>query len=86
MRRKKKTTIVTVESHERLTIRRSGRAPIRWCPDCGTEACMLTPIEAAALARSDVRSIFRQIELGELHFLENEGESLLICSNSLINQ
>ena len=85
MRRKKKTTIVTVESHERLTIQRSGRAVIRWCERCGVEACMLTPDEAAALSRSDLRSIFRQIEVGALHFL-TEGSSLLICGNSLINQ
>jgi hypothetical protein len=85
MRRKKKTTIVTVESRERLTIQRLTGSSIRWCEHCQAETSMVTPDEAAALSRSDLRTVFRQIELGSLHFLDSQG-AILICSNSLINR
>ena len=83
MRRKKKTTIVTVESRERMTIRHSARQVFAWCERCGADVLMVTATEAAAIAQVDVRAIFRQVELGEIHFIEREGAALLVCSNSL---
>jgi len=83
MGRKKKTTIVTFESHERMTIRRSERPFKTWCDRCGTEVWMVTTNEAAAIARTDARAIFRGVEAGEIHFVESESGTLLVCSNSL---
>jgi len=45
---------------------------------------MVTPEEAAAIARASTRSIYRWIEAGKLHFLESPGYPLLICSASLV--
>ena len=44
---------------------------------------MVTPHEAAVTARTDARAIFRQIEAGTLHFLEDADGRMLICRQSL---
>ena len=83
MRRKKKITIVTVESRERTTIRRSIRSLVAWCEQCSAEVLMVTPTEAAALAETDARAVFRGVEAGEIHFIEGDGGAVLVCSKSL---
>jgi hypothetical protein len=83
MRRKKKTTIVTFESRERLTIRRGEQRFVAWCERCCAEVLMISTNEAASLTRSNARSIFRGVEAGELHFLESETGELMVCSKSL---
>ena len=83
MGRKKKITIVTFESRERMTIRKNSPSLVRWCDRCGQEALMVTPNEAAAIGRSDARAIFRGVEAGTIHFVESENGELLVCSNSI---
>lgn len=83
MRRKKKITIVTFESQERMTIRKSSRSVVRWCDRCGEAALMVTPSEAAAIGRSDARAIFRSVEAGTIHFIESDSGEFLVCSNSI---
>src|SRR5215831_14122362 len=83
MRRKKKITIVTIEAHERTTIRRGFRGVLAWCQQCGAEVSMVTPDEAAELSRTEVREIFRGVESGEIHFIEPAEGTLKICTNSL---
>ena len=83
MRRKKKTTIVTFESRERLTIRRAEPQFVAWCEQCGAEVLMVSPNEAAVIGRTDARAIFRGVETGEIHFIDGERGALLVCSKSL---
>jgi len=83
MRRKKKTTIVTFESRERMTIRHNQRRFMTWCDQCGAEVLMVSPNEAAAMSHTDARKIFRDVEAGEIHFLETQDGGLMICANSL---
>jgi hypothetical protein len=83
MRRKKKTTIITFESRERMTIRPSEQRFVAWCERCGVEVLMVTPNEAARFARTDARSIFRGVEAGEIHFIDTESGVLLVCSKSV---
>jgi len=83
MRRKKKTTIVTIEARERMTIRRGGRQVIAWCDQCGADVPLVTPNEAAEMDGTDARAIFRGVESGEVHFIETGEGALLICANSL---
>ncbi len=83
MRRKKKTTIVTFEARERMTIHRGPRRVIGWCDQCGVEVLMVTPNEAAAFSRTDARAIFRGVEAGEIHFIEGDSGGLLVCSKSI---
>ena len=83
MRRKKKTTIVTFESRERLTIRQGASSILARCEGCGTDVWMVTPNEAAARAGTDSRAIFRGVESGEIHFVEGDNGSLFVCLNSM---
>ena len=83
MKRKKKTTIVTFESRERLTIRRGSREVMGWCQHCDAKVSMVTPAQAAAVCRTDVHAIFRGVESGEIHSVEAAEGALMICTNSL---
>jgi hypothetical protein len=44
---------------------------------------MITPNEAAAIAGTSSRAIYRWIEDAELHFSEEPGNGLLVCASSL---
>ena len=44
---------------------------------------MVTPNEAAARTGADSPAIFRGIESGEIHFVEGDYGSLLVCLNSV---
>jgi len=44
---------------------------------------MVPPNDAALIAGTDARSIFRAVESGEIHFTESENGALLICKQSL---
>jgi hypothetical protein len=81
MRRKKKTTIVTFESHERMTIRFDAPSIFAWCERCGSEVLMVTPKEAAR-AGADSQAIARGVESGDIHFVEGDN-GLLVCLESV---
>jgi hypothetical protein len=46
---------------------------------------MISPDAAAAIAALTVRSIYRLVESGELHFIE-EPDGLLVCVRSLLER
>jgi hypothetical protein len=83
MRRKKKTTIVTFESRERMTISHEAPRIFAWCDRCGDEVLMVTPNDAATMTGTDARAIFRGVEADVIHFIESEGGALLVCTKSL---
>ena len=75
-----------VQTHQVTTVYLT-RQPIRaWCGPCGAEVLMLTPEEAAALAESSARDIYRRVETGELHSIEMDDGGLRVCVNSLGEQ
>ena len=41
-----------------------------WCAECAAEVMAVTPTKAAALAFTDLRTIYLWIELGTVHFAE----------------
>ena len=45
---------------------------------------MISPEEAAAIAHVRVRTIYRWVEVGKLHFMERSEQGLLVCLNSLL--
>ena len=83
MRGKKKTTIITFESRQSTTIKGVRRRLPIWCDRCEAEVLMLTPQEAAFIAGTDARTIFRSVESGQVHFVENADGTLLICKQSI---
>lgn len=82
---KKKTRIkTTVEMHEVWVITEPQEAPTELCQICANqEATMLAPEVAAAVAGISLRSLFRLVEAGEVHYLERADGTLLVCLNSL---
>lgn len=44
---------------------------------------MVTPNEAALITGKDARAIFREVESGQIHFIESANGALLICKQSL---
>ncbi|HYW74724.1 MAG TPA: hypothetical protein VE961_27105 [Pyrinomonadaceae bacterium] len=85
MKRKKKTTIVTFEARERTTIRCETPRVFAWCNQCGEEVWMVTASQAALMSLTDMRTIFRGVEAGAIHFIENDGNAILVCSKSLLS-
>ena len=54
-----------------------------FCDRCRREVTWLTPNEALLLSKHSLREIFRLIEAGKIHFVEDEAGFLFICPNSL---
>ena len=80
----KKRTEVTIELEE-IVLVTSGfaRSGMAWCVGCANEVLMVTPAQAAVIARVSVRDINRRVEAGKVHFLETTEGSLLVCMSSL---
>jgi len=77
---KRKTTIITSESHEVLIVRRplDPALPI-WCPVCAEVLDMLNPEQAAAVANVNTRTIYAWVESGRIHHAETPGGEVMIC-------
>lgn len=74
----------TIELHEFYVIRSGSGALPPLCAVCTTpDAFMVTPEQAAAVAKASVRVIFRWMELGVIHFIEGADGSLGVCLKSL---
>jgi hypothetical protein len=73
---------ISVEREE-VAIRRSGRPATLYCEKCGTNAAMLTMEAAALLAGASVRSLYRRLEEGKLHFFESPDGTTLVCAQSV---
>ena len=81
---KRKKTEVTVERDQILVIKRLDNREPRSCSECGELARMVSVDEAASIAGSTARAIYRQVETGQIHFSETTDGLLLICLNSLL--
>ncbi len=77
---------ITIETHRQIWIRSRRKTCVVWCAACGIVTLMLPPEQAAIKSGATQREIFRQIESGELHFIEAIEGALLVCSNSLDNK
>lgn len=79
----KRTTVITIEMHRLTVVRPRRPSVLAWCERCGRQVRMVTPEQAAALAGTRPRAIYRRVESGDLHFVETGAGALLICSASL---
>jgi len=78
----KRRAEITIETHRKLVFRQQGRAVQGWCEDCMAEVELITANEAAVRAEVGSRTIYRWIENGNIHFIEDL-EVLLVCAASL---
>lgn len=84
MKHKKKTTIVTIESRERTSIRRTSQGRAAWCDQCEAEVLAITVNDAAVLTRADASAIIRRVASGDIHFIRGDTATLVVCGNSLM--
>lgn len=83
MKAKKRLEIVW-ETHEITTISfNQNQQATLFCQSCQSDSPHLNVAEAAAAANISETAVFRLAEAGEIHYLETESGSLLICSKSL---
>jgi hypothetical protein len=75
---------VTIETEEKTVVRRDRGSSLMWCSACRREVEMVTPDEATQIAAVSMRTIYRWVEFGKLHFVEERGR-VLICQRSLEN-
>jgi hypothetical protein len=79
----KRRTVTTIETHQVWVIRRLGSSNRPRCSECGEQAGMLTPEEAARLTGASTRDIYRRIEAGDTHFTEIPNVGLFVCLASV---
>jgi len=72
-----------VETDEILFAGASSRPARTMCPVCGRDVPMISPEQAARIARVSTRTIYAWLEAGKVHFLDTPEASLLICMDSL---
>lgn len=74
---------VVVEVEQVLVFRKleiSGRG---WCELCATDVVMIAPDLAAAISRQSTRTIYRWVEQGRLHYIDQSIGAGQVCLNSL---
>jgi hypothetical protein len=78
-----KRSVITIETHEVWVLGKTRHSRLSLCSQCGTEARMIEPAEAAMLGGVSLRTIFRWMEEGRVHFTEATDGELFLCLNSL---
>lgn len=81
MTRTRKTEI-SLEIEEAVAIR-AERVLIARCPQCNKPMRMVAATEAAIIAGLSAREIYRFVEEGRLHFIEDRTGSVFVCIASL---
>ena len=74
---------VTVETDEIAIIRGLQDKVLSLCPECADAVVMMTPDEAALIARTTTREIYRRVEEGSVHPVETPEGFLLVCPRSV---
>lgn len=72
---------IVFEVEETVVLRSGEMTTAGFCPVCGETVGLATPLIASAIHGSNEREIFRLIESGVVHFIEED--RLLVCLNSL---
>lgn len=73
-----------VEIHEFYVIRSASGSLPPLCGECSLgDAIMVAPEQAAVLAQVPVRTIYRWVEVGSIHYKEGSDGSIIVCVRSL---
>lgn len=73
-----------VEIHEFYVFRTTSGSLPALCVECSSgDAFMVAPEQAAALSHVPLRTIYRAVEGGLLHYTERPDGSLVVCLRSL---
>lgn len=72
-----------IEINQIVVVRKIDSLVQAWCASCVAEGQWVTPEHAAIISNSDTRSIYRRVEAGAVHFIEQTDGPPLVCLNSL---
>ena len=73
-----------VEIHEYYVIKPlSGSLPALCTERATNDGVMVSPEQAAILKQVPVRAIYRQVELGSIHYAEAPDGAITVCTRSL---
>ena len=79
-------TRTTVENHETVVIRSSGRLNRVLCPECMESVALVSLDQAVMLSGVSSRAVYRWIEEGRIHFVEMPARGALICPATLLKR
>lgn len=78
----KRKTEINLEIEESVAISQR-RVLIAYCRHCRKQTRMVAANEAAMFAGLSARELYRLVEEGRLHFVEDRGGMVFVCSESL---
>ena len=78
-----RATEIVIERDDLIVVRRRNQVVTAWCADCNADAEMLPPEIAAVVSGFGARELYRWVEAGQVHFIENATGLLRICARSL---
>ena len=85
MRLNRRAQTTSRDNHRMWFIRQGGSHLRELCAQCDERIQMLTLAEAAMAANVELRTIYALIEAGQLHCMDKDEATRLVCLNSLIN-
>ena len=74
---------ISIETHEIKIIRIRGGGINGFCRKCSAETSLFSPEEIAQFLKIPVIDVNRDIDSGKFHLTETDGETTLICGDSL---
>ena len=80
--KKRQRTEISLEIEEGIAIRTES-VVIAQCSVCRRQMRMIAANEAGLIAKLRTRDIYRLVETGRLHFIEDPNGLLFVCSASL---
>ena len=80
--RKSRRTEITLQAEESFTIR-ADKVLFVHCLACNDQVRMVAANEAAMISRLSAREVYRLVEDGQLHFIEDNNGLLYVCAKSL---
>jgi hypothetical protein len=83
MKKRRHIRKLTVERERAFIFRRHAVVQTGWCKQCGVEVEFSTVAEAARETGLSELVVYRLIEAGDLHFLQEDDVNILACLNSL---
>ena len=82
MKLKRRKTEINLEIEEAIAIR-TASVVLAHCTECRNQMRMIAANEAGIIAKLRTREIYRLVETGRLHFIEDPNGLLFVCAASL---
>jgi len=82
---RKTRTKITIETESLLVIKNSARRPFEHCEECQKLVAIVSPDEAAAIARVSLGQLYQYLKARTIHYRESGNCVIWVCLDSLAN-